>query len=84
MTRIRYTLNENGVLVSKPVLVNGPDAAVVNIMPATKQYIIISSNGSIVAQSKVYNSLNDVKKAAKECLKLMGAHFDDEVRRKDE
>lgn len=82
MTRIRYALNESGVLVSKPMLA-GQDLIVVNINPQSKMYTVTSVNtGNVLAQSKMYTNLTSVKLAAKNCVKLMGVVFDDEIRRK--
>ena len=76
-TRIRYT-NNNGVLVSKPML-SPAGELVVNISP-DGSFVINTTTGTIVNVENAKSDLAKAKKLAKEALKSLGVMFENEVR----
>jgi hypothetical protein len=86
-TRIRYVSGETGVQVSKPILVNSQVLEVVIAYSGIDQNFQMSifdkTNEFQSLVTQYFVTIPAAKKAAKEFLINMGAHFEKEVRNRE-
>lgn len=80
MIRIKYKMNESGVLVSKPMLV-GQDHLVVNLIPSENRLTIVSLSTGEVLLEDTANTSAKLKKLAKRHMQTtFGMTFHTETR----
>ena len=79
MVRIRYTRNENGTLVSKPIEASG-EIYTVSLIPSELTFVVVNSLGAIVAKDTA-TTLARTKIAAKKAMQSLGVSFFDELRK---
>lgn len=81
MTRIRYNKNEQGLLVSAPILA-GTQLVQVELDVQNTRFRVLDATSGQPLHDETASSEQTLKIAAKRQLRSMGASFNDEVRNK--